>query len=82
MSKEKYSLSAEERESMAKRIGAASPVDLAEAVALLATCGPHMDEDSLQFMRQHIADRAHSLLRHSAIYHNWNAPPSGGGGGS
>ena len=80
MSKEKYSLSAEERESMAKRIGAASPVDLAEAVSLFARCAPHMDEDSLRFVRKQIAERAQGLLRHSAIYHNWNAPPEAGGG--
>lgn len=79
---EKYSLSAEEREGVAKRIGAASPADLAEAVNLLAICGQHMDEDSLQFIRQRIAERSRGLLRHSAIYHNWNAPSEAGGGGS
>lgn len=79
MSKEKYSLSAEERESMAKRIGAASPVDLAEAVSLFARCGPHLDEDSRQFVRQQIAGRARGLLRHSAINNDWNAPPEAGG---
>ena len=78
MSKEKYSLSAEEREGMTKRIGAASPVDLAEAVNFFATFGHHLDEDSLRFMRELIAGRAQGLLRHSAIYHNWNAPPAGG----
>lgn len=80
MSKEKCSLSAEERESMAKRIGAASPVDLAEAVSLFARCGPHLDEDSRQFVRQQIAGRARGLLRHSAINNDWNAPPEAGGG--
>jgi len=79
MSIEKYSLSAEERKSMAKRIGAASPVELAKAVNFLATCGPYLDKDSLQFMRQKIAERSHGLLRHSAKYHNWNAPPEAGG---
>ena len=82
MSKEKYTLSTEERESMAKRIGAASPVDLAEAVSLFVRCGPHLDENSRQFVRQQIAGRAKGLLRHSAIYHEWNAPPEAGGGGN
>ena len=80
MSKEKYSLSAEERESMAKRIGAASPVDLAETVSFFVRCGPHLDEDSRQFVRKQITGRAQGLLRNSAIYHDWNAPPEAGGG--
>lgn len=61
MSKEKYSLSAEERESMAKRIGAASFMDLAEAIGLFLTCGHCLDVDSLQFMRQKIEERAKEL---------------------